>query len=82
MGVADGLKAWEIMQERRFAFDLVLTEVVMPSLSGIGLLTKVISTEECKNIPVISKFTYQLNSRKRKRKIIYQVYLILLNIQS
>ncbi|XP_078154918.1 two-component response regulator-like APRR9 isoform X3 [Carex rostrata] len=53
VGVADGLKAWEIMQERRFAFDLVLTEVVMPSLSGIGLLTKVISSEECKNIPVI-----------------------------
>ncbi|KAJ3703614.1 hypothetical protein LUZ61_007319 [Rhynchospora tenuis] len=53
VGVADGLKAWEIMQEKRFAFDLVLTEVAMPSLSGIGLLTKVVSTEECKNIPVI-----------------------------
>ncbi|KAJ4751452.1 two-component response regulator-like protein [Rhynchospora pubera] len=53
VGVADGLKAWEIMQEKRFQFDLVLTEVAMPSLSGIGLLTKVVSTEECKNIPVI-----------------------------
>jgi CheY-like chemotaxis protein len=60
VGVADGLKAWEIMQERRFSFDIVLTEVVMPSLSGIGLLTRVVSTEECRSIPVISKFTYQL----------------------
>lgn len=64
MGVADGLKAWEIMQERRFTFDLLLTEVVMPSLSGIGLLTRVVSTEECKHIPVISKFTCLLNSKK------------------
>lgn len=64
MGVADGLKAWEIIQEKRFAFDLVLTEVVMPSLSGIGLLTRVVSTEECKNIPVISKFIYQFELQK------------------
>ncbi|XP_073013313.1 two-component response regulator-like APRR9 isoform X2 [Typha latifolia] len=51
--VADGLKAWEILKERQYAFDLVLTEVAMPSLSGIGLLSKIMATGECKNIPVI-----------------------------
>ncbi|KAK9122881.1 hypothetical protein Sjap_012483 [Stephania japonica] len=51
--VADGLKAWDVLKERHFSFDLVLTEVVMPSLSGIGLLSKIMSNEMCKNIPVI-----------------------------
>ncbi|KAK9156838.1 hypothetical protein Scep_003412 [Stephania cephalantha] len=51
--VADGLKAWDILKERHFSFDLVLTEVVMPSLSGIGLLSKIMNNEICKNIPVI-----------------------------
>ncbi|WOL04068.1 two-component response regulator-like PRR95 isoform X1 [Canna indica] len=51
--VADGLKAWEVLKEKRYNFDLVLTEVEMPSLSGIGLLSKIMAAEECKNIPVI-----------------------------
>ncbi|KAI0496927.1 hypothetical protein KFK09_023253 [Dendrobium nobile] len=51
--VADGLKAWEVMKEKSFSFDLVLTEFEMPSLSGIGLLGKIVGTEGCKNIPVI-----------------------------
>ncbi|OAY84676.1 Two-component response regulator-like PRR95 [Ananas comosus] len=51
--VADGLKAWEVMQEKRYGFDLVLTEVAMPSLSGIGLLSQIMATDECKNVPVI-----------------------------
>ncbi|KAJ6798174.1 two-component response regulator-like APRR3 [Iris pallida] len=52
-GVADGMKAWEVMTERRFCFDLVLMEVATPSLSGIGLLTRIVATDECKNIPVV-----------------------------
>ncbi|XP_017700046.2 two-component response regulator-like APRR3 isoform X2 [Phoenix dactylifera] len=51
--VADGLKAWEVLKEKHYSVDLVLTEVAMPSLSGIALLSKIMSTEECKNIPVI-----------------------------
>lgn len=54
--VADGMKAWEVMRERAYAFDLVLTEVVMPTLSGIQLLARIVAADECKNIPVISKF--------------------------
>ncbi|XP_073099179.1 two-component response regulator-like APRR9 isoform X2 [Elaeis guineensis] len=53
VAVPDGLKAWEVLKEKHYDFDLVLTEVAMPSLSGIGLLSKIMSTEECKNIPVI-----------------------------
>ncbi|XP_010262981.1 PREDICTED: two-component response regulator-like APRR3 isoform X2 [Nelumbo nucifera] len=51
--VADGLKAWEVLKEKQYNFDLVLTEVVMPSLSGIGLLCKIMSNDICENIPVI-----------------------------
>ncbi|KAG8088994.1 hypothetical protein GUJ93_ZPchr0011g27491 [Zizania palustris] len=51
--VVDGLKAWEVMRERAYAFDLVLTEVTMPTLSGIELLSRIVAADECKNIPVI-----------------------------
>ncbi|KAL5204458.1 hypothetical protein ABZP36_009329 [Zizania latifolia] len=51
--VADGMKAWEVMRERAYAFDLVLTEVTMPTLSGIELLSRIVAADECKNIPVI-----------------------------
>jgi pseudo-response regulator 5 len=53
--VADGMKAWEVMRRRAYAFDLVLTEVVMPTLSGIQLLARIVAAAECKNIPVVSK---------------------------
>ncbi|CAL9135369.1 unnamed protein product [Musa textilis] len=53
VAVADGLKAWEVLKEKRYNFDLVLTEVDIPSLSGIGLLSKIMAAEQCKNIPVI-----------------------------
>eukprot|EP01018_Ginkgo_biloba_P012239 Gb_04978 [translate_table: standard] len=51
--VGDGLQAWKLLEDPSNHFDLVLTEVVMPSLSGIGLLCKIMSHETCKNIPVI-----------------------------
>jgi pseudo-response regulator 5 len=53
--VADGMKAWGVMRDRAYAFDLVLTEVVMPALSGIQLLARIDAAHECKNIPVVSK---------------------------
>lgn len=47
------MKAWGVMRERAYAFDLVLTEVTMPTLSGIELLSRIVASDECKNIPVI-----------------------------
>nr|XP_016480806.1 PREDICTED: two-component response regulator-like APRR3 isoform X1 [Nicotiana tabacum] len=51
--VPDGLKAWEILKERRHNIDLVLTEVELPSISGYALLTLIVEHDMCKNIPVI-----------------------------
>ncbi|KAJ4972379.1 hypothetical protein NE237_005478 [Protea cynaroides] len=48
-----GLQAWKILEDLTNHIDLVLTEVVMPTLSGIGLLYKIMSHKTCKNIPVI-----------------------------
>ncbi|KAJ4816864.1 two-component response regulator-like protein [Rhynchospora pubera] len=49
----DGLQAWKILQDQTNHIDLVLTEVVMPVLSGIGLLSKIMSHKTIKNTPVI-----------------------------
>ncbi|CAN6439073.1 unnamed protein product [Victoria cruziana] len=51
--VADGLIAWTILMEGHYKVDLVLTEVMTPSLSGIDLLSKIMSNEVFKNLPVI-----------------------------
>lgn len=53
---ANGLQAWKILEDLTIHIDLVLTEVAMPGLSGIGLLYKIMSHKARKNIPVISKF--------------------------
>uniref|UniRef100_A0A5B7AGV0 Putative response regulator isoform 3 n=1 Tax=Davidia involucrata TaxID=16924 RepID=A0A5B7AGV0_DAVIN len=51
--VENGLEAWKILEDLTTHVDLILTEVVMPCLSGIGLLCKIMSHKNCKNIPVI-----------------------------
>ncbi|MFS7936254.1 putative response regulator and transcription factor RR-A-type family [Helianthus anomalus] len=53
MAVANGLEAWKLLIDHNKQIDLVLTEVVMPYLSGIGLLSKVMNHFTRKNIPVI-----------------------------
>lgn len=50
---ADGVKAWEILKEKSFKIDLVLTEVELPSMSGFLLLSTIMEHDACKNIPVI-----------------------------
>lgn len=52
----NGLQAWKILEDLTNHVDLVLTEVVMPCLSGIALLWKIMSHKTRKNVPVISKF--------------------------
>ncbi|KAA8549525.1 hypothetical protein F0562_001457 [Nyssa sinensis] len=51
--VATGMQAWRILEDLTNHIDLILTEVEMPFLSGIGLLCKIMSHKTFKNIPVI-----------------------------
>ncbi|XP_071734124.1 two-component response regulator-like APRR3 isoform X2 [Rutidosis leptorrhynchoides] len=51
--VANGLEAWNVLIDLNKQIDLVLTEVVMPYLSGIGLLSKIMNDVTRKNTPVI-----------------------------
>ncbi|XP_040994130.1 two-component response regulator-like PRR37 isoform X2 [Juglans microcarpa x Juglans regia] len=53
IAVANGIQAWKILEDPTNHIDLILTEVVMPVLSGIGLLCKIMSHRSLKNIPVI-----------------------------
>jgi len=49
----NGSHAWRYLEDLQNNIDLVLTEVFMPCLSGIGLLSKITSHKICKDIPVI-----------------------------
>ncbi|KAK1419611.1 hypothetical protein QVD17_28828 [Tagetes erecta] len=51
--VANGVEAWKLLIDLNKQVDLVLTEVVMPYISGIGLLCKIMNHVTRKNIPVI-----------------------------
>ncbi|KAK3000725.1 hypothetical protein RJ639_021646 [Escallonia herrerae] len=50
---ANSLQAWKILEDLTSHIDIVLTEVVMPCLSGFGLLCKIMSHKTRKTIPVI-----------------------------
>ncbi|KAE8720344.1 Two-component response regulator-like APRR7 [Hibiscus syriacus] len=50
---SNGLQAWEILEDLTNHIDLVLTEVVIPGLAGIVLLSKIVNHKTRKNIPVI-----------------------------
>ncbi|XP_050381254.1 two-component response regulator-like APRR7 [Argentina anserina] len=50
---ANGIQAWKVLEDLTNHVDLILTEVVMPCVSGIGLLSKIMSHKSRKNVPVI-----------------------------
>lgn len=50
---SNGLQAWKVLEDLTNHVDLILSEVVMPCVSGIGLLYKIMSHKSRKNIPVI-----------------------------
>lgn len=54
--VATGIQAWKILEDPTNHMDLILTEVAMPLLTGIGLLSKIMNHKTLKNVPVISKY--------------------------
>lgn len=54
--VANGIQAWKVLEDLNNHIDIVLTEVVMPYLSGVGLLCKILNHKSRRNIPVISEF--------------------------
>ncbi|KAK1320217.1 Two-component response regulator-like PRR73 [Acorus calamus] len=53
LAAENGLQAWKILEDFTNHVDLVLTEVLMPCLSGVGLLCKIMSHKTFRNIPVI-----------------------------
>ncbi|CAK9858522.1 unnamed protein product [Sphagnum jensenii] len=55
---SSGALAWELLEKRNFQFDLVLTDVILPCLSGLDLLSKIKSYEACKQIPVVMMSTH------------------------
>lgn len=83
---ANGLQAWKILEDLTNHIDIVLTEVVMPCLSGVGLLCKIMSRKTRKNIPVISKlplFSYinlPINSIDIFSIILLVIYDFFINI--
>lgn len=54
--VANGVEAWKVLIDQNKQIDIVLTEVLMPYLSGIGLLSKIMNHVTRKNVPVISEY--------------------------
>ena len=58
--VANGVQAWKVLEDLNNHIDIVLTEVVMPYLSGVGLLCKILNHKSRRNIPVISEFFISL----------------------
>jgi len=47
--------AWDLLENPNNRFDLILLDVVMPSLLGVSLLLKIMEHKSFKWIPVVSK---------------------------
>ena len=51
----DSVTAWNLLENSPTKFDLILADAFLPDTSGNDLLSKIMSHESHKNIPVISK---------------------------
>ena len=75
--VANGVQAWSILDDLTNHVDIVLAEVVLPCLSGIGLLCKIMNHKTCRNIPVISE--YCSKTLYMPKYFSFSVYVIFIN---
>jgi len=62
----DGIKAWEAVRADPESFDLIITDLTMPNMTGIQLAEKILSL--CPEIPIVmcSGFGEQKNIEKAK----------------
>jgi len=51
VGVANGVEAWKALSERRF--DVVVSDLMMPELDGLGLTAKIKAHPALRTVPVI-----------------------------
>jgi two-component system, sensor histidine kinase and response regulator len=65
VGVASGLEALEVVQTRSFA--VILLDVMMPVLDGLGTLERLREIPSAKNVPVIFLTAHDLDSRVMQR---------------
>ncbi|CAM6023767.1 unnamed protein product [Sphagnum balticum] len=66
IAAANAVMAWELLESPSNQFDLVLLDVVMPSLSGVGFLLKIMKHDSFKQIPVV------MTSKHDSMDIVYQ----------
>ncbi|NTS77979.1 response regulator [Catenovulum sp. SM1970] len=64
----DGVKALEKIRGNPCAFDLVISDVNMPNMSGISLVAKIRRLQEYKFIPILMLTTESSQYRKDKAK--------------
>ncbi|CAI8607758.1 unnamed protein product [Vicia faba] len=62
IAVSDGTKAWKILQIKQIEIDIVLTEMELPEISGLALLSLMMEHETCKNIPLIMMSSHDSRS--------------------
>ena len=53
----DGLQAWELLQQHAAEISMVLTDVEMPNLDGVGLARKIKTDERYQHIPIVALTT-------------------------
>ncbi|MBF0328670.1 MAG: HDOD domain-containing protein [Nitrospirae bacterium] len=65
---ADGMDAWEMLERKDFAYDIILSDWNMPRISGEKLLSRIRSTEKGKHLPFL-----MLTVRKDSESVVYAV---------
>lgn len=62
----DGLEAWKWLTSSEATPDLIVSDLKMPSLTGLELLENIAGHDVLKNVPIIIHSGYE-DSSKRKR---------------